>query len=75
MAKNAKLLKDGPGVLIDDDINFIYSNWKNNLPNGRTVLIDRLGNYFYSKLTASSGNPTGSAFVRVGSILLLANFS
>lgn len=74
-SKGKKLIKSGPGILIDDDINFIFSNWKNNLPDGKTVLIDRLGNYFYSKLKAPTGNPAGLAIIRVGTVLIMTKFS
>jgi hypothetical protein len=56
-------------------MNFIFSNWKNNLPDGKTVLIDRLGNYFYSKLISPFGGPIGIAILRIGTILLLIKFS
>lgn len=44
-----KVFKNGPGILVDDEMNFLYSNWKNNQLNGRTVLINRFGNYIYGK--------------------------
>jgi hypothetical protein len=34
---------------MDDELNLIVSNWKNNTLNGKTALINRFGNYIYGR--------------------------
>ena len=29
-AKTTKIIKEGPGIVIDDDMNFMVSDWKSN---------------------------------------------
>ena len=46
---NTKIVKGGLGILMDDQLNFVLSNWKNDKLNGKSFLINRSKNYIYGK--------------------------
>ena len=60
---------------MDDDLNFLVSNWSKNRLTGKTALINRFGNYLYGKWDENLKSPTGLIVLKIKQFYIIARFS
>ena len=70
---NKESQKEFSGILIDDDLSFYASHWKNDMLNGATIVYISHGKYIYGQWM--NNEPHGLNVFRTGDTVLLANYN